>query len=84
MPLRAHVARRAGWTRVVRHHWDGTYLQCEQDVLGSWIVTDTRRPHRRLAGPFSRLNQAKVGAERVLADKPTRYRVQLDPPPEVE
>jgi hypothetical protein len=49
---------------------------CEQDALGCWLVLDTRKPIRCLAGPFFRINQAKVGAERLAADKPENYRVK--------
>lgn len=76
MPLKARVTRRAFWSRKITYHYECSYLMCEQDAVGAWIVVDTRKPDRRLAGPFSRINQAKVAAGRLVDENP-KLRVVL-------
>jgi hypothetical protein len=75
MGLRARVTRRAFWQRRIVYHYQDTYLATELDALGTWFVFDTRDPHTRVSGPFFKLQQAKVAAERLVEADPGCYRL---------
>jgi hypothetical protein len=69
--------RRAVWSKQIRYSFEGTYLQVETTVLGSWIITDTRDPFERVAGPFLSLTYSRRAAERLVEREPDRYRVRV-------
>lgn len=60
------MSRRPGWTRQMKWSLEGSFVELHRLDGEEWSVVDSRQPDVLLAGPYGKINRAKLAAERAL------------------